>query len=233
MSNPTVPGFPALEQLDADGAIQEAAGAVDGDTRAAFLRKAGVGVGAVVGASAFMGAVPKLAAGATLPKSDVAILNFALTLEYLEAAFYTEASGSGALSGTTKQFSDLVGSHERTHAKTLKTVLGSKAGSKPKFDFGDTTSNQAKFQQTAYALENTGVHAYLGQAAKIKSPAILTAAGTIVTVEARHAAAIALIVDPAGFRDGNPGITPQGAFDKPYSVKKVLRIVDKTGFIVG
>jgi hypothetical protein len=166
-----------------------------------------------------------------IPKSDIAILNFALTLEYLEAAFYHEAAASGALSGVTQSFAALVAQHEKTHVESLKAVLGSKAVKKPKFDFKGTTMNQGKFQSTSFVLENTGVHAYLGQAGNIKTPAILGAAATIVTVEARHAAAIAQIIhsDPRG----SHGITPDGAFDVPLSKAKILSAVKATGFIVG
>ncbi len=231
MSHPTVPGLPPLAELDADGAIEETAAAVDGDTRAAFLRKAGVAGGALVAGGAFMGAVPKLALGQSLPKSDVDILNFALTLEFLEAEFYIEARGSGALSGVVQSLAELLASHETTHVKTLQKVLGSRAVKKPKFDFKDTTSNSDKFLETSIVLENTGVHAYLGQAGKIKTPAILATAATIVTVEARHAAAVSLVAGKE-LKSREDGVTPDGAFDVPLSKGAILKAVKKTKFIV-
>ena len=165
-----------LEEVDRDGAIREAAAQVDPDTRAAFLKKAGIGLGAVAGGSAFLGAMPALASAASIPASDIAILNFALTLEYLEAAFYTEAVSNGKVfNGETQNFARIVAAHEAAHVKALKSALGTKAVAKPKFDFRDTTSDQTKFEATATVLEDTGVQAYLGQVGNIKSPAILAA----------------------------------------------------------
>ncbi len=79
---------------------------------------------------------------------------------------------------------------------------------------------------TSYVLENTGVHAYLGQVTNIKNPAYATAAGTILTIEARHASVIGLLNEAAG-----NDIAPEGPFDKPYTAAKVLAAVKGTGFI--
>src|SRR5687767_8149356 len=98
MENHVNTAIPALDVLDADGAIRETAAAAAGDTRAGFLAKAGLLGGGLVGSSAMLGLGPAVA-GAQSGARDVAILNYALTLEYLEAAFYTEAEQMGALSG--------------------------------------------------------------------------------------------------------------------------------------
>jgi hypothetical protein len=215
-----------LEELDVDGAIQETAQRVDSHTRMSFLKRAGIGVGAVVGGGALMGSLPALASAAAT--SDVDILNFALTLEYLEAAFYAEAVKMGALSGETKVFASTVAAHEAAHVTALKGALGAKAVAKPKFDFKGTTGNQAKFQATSEVLEYTGVSAYLGQVGNIKSKTILGAAGSILPIEAYHAAWIADIR-----RHGASPKPAPAAFANGKTKAQILAAVKGTGFIVG
>ena len=224
--------LPPLEELDRDGAIQETAERVDPDTRAAFLKKAGVGLGAVVAGGAFAGGMPAIARGATLPQSDVDILNFALVLEELESAFYADARRNrGAIKGELLRFAQVVGNHEFTHVKFLRGILGTKAVAKPRFDFKGTTQDAAKFAATADVLEQTGVHAYLGQVPNIKAKAVLLGAGRILPVEARHAAWIRDIRFSGG---KTPPQTPApSAFEDGFSKARILQRVQSTGFIVG
>ena len=220
-----------LEQLDVDGAITEAAAGVDTDTRAAFLRKAGVFGGSIVAGGAALGGLPAIASAGRPRKSkktDYAILNFALTLEYLEAAFYRQSLKTAGISGQVRSLASLVSTHETTHVKTLKKVLGSRAVKSPKFDFGSATKSPTGFVKTAFALENEGVAAYAGQGPNILEVAYVEAALSILTIEARHASAFALI---QGHIRGKNGITPNGAFDKPKSKARVLSDVKKTHFI--
>ena len=115
---------------------------------------------------------------------------------------------------------------ENAHVAFLKKALGSKAIAAPKVNFGSTTSNAASFVKTAVALENTGVHAYSGQALNIASPAYVAAALSILTIEARHASVAGLLLS------GKPsGLTPDGAFDTPFTAAAVLKAVKKTGFL--
>jgi hypothetical protein len=206
-----------LEVFDADGALAEAAHRVNHLNRRGFLR----GAGAAAGGALLFGAIPTAAFGAT-PKGDVAILNFALTLEYLESSFYKEANEKGALSGETQRFAKLVQEHEDTHVTALKKALGSAAGKKPSFDFKGTTSAQGTFTSTAIVLEDTGVKAYQGQAPNIKTPAILRAAISIHPVEARHASWIRNIA----------GMPPAPeAFNPAADMATILAAVQGTGFI--
>ncbi len=220
-----------LEEVDVDGALRETGEAVAGHTRADVLRKAGLGGAALVGGSALLGGFPSLASAAGVPASDIAILNFALTLEYLEAAFYNEAVSNGKLSGETRRFATVVAGHETTHVKFLQGVLGSQAVASPKFDFKGTTSDQAMFEATANVLENTGVHAYLGQVGNIKNKTVLAGAGRILPVEARHAAWISDIRFRGGTDVDN---TPApAAFEDGFTKGEILSRVTGTGFIVG
>ncbi len=228
--------LPPIEQLDVDGAIQETAEAVDGGTRASFLKKAGVGLGAIAAGGAFAGAIPSLARGAAVPQSDIDILNFALTLEYLEGEFYAQAV-KNKIGGRTvvNRFATVVAQHEAAHVAFLKKVLGAKAVARPKFDFKDTVTNLEKFKATADVLENTGVHAYLGQVGNIKTKAVLSGAGRILPVEARHAAWIRQIrfADAGAKGGGSPQTPAPAAFEDGFTKAKILAIVKSTGFIVG
>lgn len=225
----------SLESIDVDGAVREAAANVSGDTRLSFLQKAGLGAGALMGGGAVLSAFAPsaLAAGkgrppASFGSGDVGILNYALTLEYLEATFYKEAVGNIKFSDPhLAALAKKIASDEKAHVAFLRSALGSKAVAKPKFDFGVTVTDQAKFAATSQVLENTGVGAYFGQAFNIAKPADLAAAVSILTVEARHAGAIGFYNDMTA-----AAVSPSGAFDKPVTATVVLGAVKATGFIV-
>lgn len=226
-----------LDEVDADGAIREAADEVSGDTRLSFLRKSAVAGGAALSGGAVLSAlVPgvAMASGGGRPpakfgKGDIGVLNYALTLEYLEAAFYNGATAANlALSPQAAAFLKVVTKDENAHVAFLKKALGSKAAKEPKFDFKGANTNVEMFMKTAAVLENTGVHAYSGQALNIKSAAYVKAAISILTIEARHASVIGLLNDPTG-----ESIAPNGPFDTPLTAAKVLAAVTETGFIVG
>jgi rubrerythrin len=191
---------------------------VDSDdlSRSEVILKGALAAGAVYGAvmvGPFVGR-----ALAMSESGDVGILNFALTLEYLESTFYREAKTRAKASGDLKSLIELVGRDEDEHVGALtETIkkLGGKPVAEPKFDF--PYSNAAGFLKLAQTFEDTGVSAYNGAAPQIKSKEVLEAAGSIVQVEARHAAAIRL----------QNGEEPSPvAFDPALPEAKVLKAVE-------
>ena len=202
-----------LHVLDADGALAEAHA---GLSRAQLL-------GAGLAATGALLALPRRARAAQLSKTDTDVLNYALSLEYLQAAFYTEAERSKAIRGKAGEAAKVVGAVERAHVAAFLDLLGSKAVKRPRFDFQGVTENPRKFLKTAVAFEDLAVAAYKGQAIRIESPAVVAAALGIHTVEARHAAWMRHLY----------GIKPAvNAFDAPDSKKQVLALVEDTGFVV-
>jgi hypothetical protein len=148
---------------------------------------------------------------------DVGILNFALTLEYLESTFYSEAKKRVNASGDLKSLIDLLAGDEQQHVAALTASikqLGGKPVAEPKFDF--PYSGTSGFLKLAQTFEDTGVSAYNGAAPGIKSKAVLGSAGAIVQVEARHAAAIRL---------QNKQEPSPVAFDPTLSKPQVLKAV--------
>jgi hypothetical protein len=218
-----------LLAFDDDGALEETADAV-GVSRADLLRKAAIGGSALVASSALMGMLPGVAsAAATASAGDIAILNYALTLEYLEEAFYSDVQSNKILKGRVATFAEVAGRDEAQHRAFLVKALGAKAIKKPSFSFGSATQSVKAFEKTAIALEDTGVSAYAGQGPKIQDKKIVAAALSVHSVEARHAAWIRTLVNAPG-RQGAPAPVP---FDPARSMTQVLGIVKSTGFITG
>ncbi len=179
------------------------------------LATAGTLAGALGGAAT--------ARGDAASQHDIAILNYALGLEYLQSTFYTEAERLGALHGALAQQATVVGAHERAHVAAFQKVLGSAAMKSPTFDFQGVTQDPNAFRRTAVALEDLSVAAYKYQAPRIQSPAYLAAAISIHSVEARHAAWIRHLA----------GVLPAAtAFDQPLAPEQVDALVASTHFVV-
>jgi hypothetical protein len=151
--------------------------------------------------------------------SAIDVLNYALTLEHLEAAFYRDGLAAIGVEGITalgfqpSVFDALtaIGEHEAAHVATLTDVisqLGGEPVAEAMYDFGYTDA--AGFLQVAQALEDTGVAAYQGAAQYlIDEDELLTAALTIHGVEARHASYLALVNATSPFPEAvNPTLTP-------------------------
>jgi hypothetical protein len=223
------PGAGAVERL-----------ARDDIERKRFLKMAGKGIGgaaiatslgafiAACGSSSGGSASTGAAAGAgtastTMSSSsaamsgDLAIVNYALTLEYLESQFYAKVAASGLFTGATLKTLKLFGGEESAHVVALHKVamsLGTPA-TKPTGRFPLHSAGQVA--KLAASVENLGAAAYLGQAARITSKEVLAAALSIHTIEARHAATLNLLTRQ------NP--TPDGAFAKPMTMAQVLAVV--------
>ena len=162
---------------------------------------------------------------------DLEILNYALTLEYLEADFYAQVIDSGLVKD--KMLAELAkafGETEQAHVDALKMTiesLGGTAVEAPKTKFGPVLDKGLKtVLETAATVENLGAAAYLGQAGRIENKEILAAALSIHTVEARHAAALNQLVG-RGFAAGSPleGSVPDGPFAAPMDMDAVLKAV--------
>jgi rubrerythrin len=151
-------------------------------------------------------------------KGDLAILNYALTLEYLETGFYEKVVASGLFSGKVASLLETFGGQEKTHVEALKGAvekLGGTPAANPNGKFPITSATQVA--QLAYTVENLGAAAYLGQAGNIQSPEILATALSIHSVEARHAATLGTLVKKS--------LTPDGAFAKPAEMSTVLAAI--------
>lgn len=157
-----------------------------------FLKWAGiVGVGSSLAVAGFSrGSVFAQAAN-----SDLEILNYALTLEYLEADFYNQGIEEGILSGRELELVKPIRDHEDAHVAALTSTISDLGGTpvkSPKFKYPEGTfTKKAAFLETASVFEELGVTAYHGQVTLIKNPDILGAAAAIAGVESRHAAILA------------------------------------------
>ena len=192
---------------------------VESIDRSAFLVRGALAAGALYGAAAVTPWVRSAFAQASM--DDVDILNFALTLEYLEAAFYQQAADQvSGLSGEVSEYVRTFGDEEQEHVDALAATikdLGEKPVKAPGVDFGDAFASEQAFLELAVTFEDTGVSAYNGAAPMIKSKDLLATAGGIVQVEARHAATIRY----AAGQDPSPE-----AFDPTLTTDEVLQAVD-------
>ncbi|EHN09332.1 Twin-arginine translocation pathway signal [Patulibacter medicamentivorans] len=200
------------------------------DSRRGFLRVAGAG--GVAAAALLLAAcgdddgASSTASTATAGSSadagsadgDLKILNYALTLEHLEADFYAAVVDAGVLEGAEQEIAKRFGESERQHVEALiATVkkLGGTPVERPKSTF--PVEERKAVLELAATVENLGAAAYLGKAGEIQSPEVLAAALSIHSVEARHAAALNHLL-------GKPS-TPDGAFAKAADERTVLAAV--------
>jgi rubrerythrin len=201
--------------------------------RKRFLKMAGTGAAASFGAfvlaacgsssskttsSSSPAAAATTSTSASANTGDLAILNYALTLEYLESEFYGKVIAANLFNGKVGGLIKDFGSQENSHVIALKAAvekLGGTPTAQPSGKFPITSASQVA--ELAYTVENLGAAAYLGQAANIHSPEVLASALAIHSVEARHAATLGTLVKKS--------ITPDGAFAKPADMSTVLAAV--------
>lgn len=209
--------MPALHTLFMDAVSEEHQRLVSRRTLMGTGSKLAIG-GAVAAAVASSPALARVVAAQEFD-GDIDILNYALTLEHLEYAFYRdglEGFGAGDFDEGVYDNLILIRDHEGAHVDALVstiTDLGGEPVEEAEYDFG--YEDAAGFLGVAAALENTGVSAYDGAGADIESVDLLNAAGTIVAIEARHASYLNLVTGEDPFPD---------AFETPLSRDEVLEI---------
>lgn len=198
--------------LAADLADQPAGGS----TRASFILRGALVTAATYGACS----VTPFVAGALAEgdSSDADVLKFALELEYLEAAFYEQAvTQVKGLGGEHLELAKQLRDDEAEHVSALLVAI-KQSGAIPlnplRKTFVKAFASPASFLEAANILEDIGVSAYNGAATQIRSRETLAAAGSIVQVEARHAALIRLA-------RGRPPAPV--AFDQPRETSEVLQ----------
>jgi rubrerythrin len=209
----SVPETGAMEQLSRDPS-----------SRKRFLKM--VGGGGAAGAFALFlaacggedkksGSTTPATTKAANPKADLDIVNYALTLEFLETDFYAKVVASGLFKGAQLDTIKRFGAEEQQHVDALTAAvkqMGGTPAARPKTKF--PLANAKSVLELAATVENLGAAAYLGQAGRIQNKDILAAALSIHTVEGRHASALNLLLKKS--------VTPDGAFAKPASMEAVM-----------
>jgi rubrerythrin len=156
-------------------------------------------------------------AGTSAEAADIAIVNYALTLEFLEVELYRAAVDSGSFKGKELDLLKAIGEHEQQHIDALTAAVGKLGGrpvQRPKTKF--PLDGRKTILKTAQRIENLGAAAYLGQVARIRDKDVLAAMIAIHSVEARHAAALNTLL--------GKDVTPNGAFARPASMRQVLPV---------
>ncbi len=250
-----------LEQLDASGDLRsmaEQAGAIDptGNTRRDLMRNGVVTAGTFAAGSALLGFLDPVEAMAAAKKgqkgaystslkkvrrtakkpthNDVIIANYALTLEYLEAAFYAAAADMNYPDQDIRAAAAVLAEHEAAHVKALKQVLGKAAVRAPKLNMdavGAALKDQETFILTASQIEPVGTAAYAGAGPYLSNVDVTAAALAIHSVEANHAAYTAQLCAQKGI-SGAPNPAPN-AFNPAFTFKKTVKTVTGLDFVVG
>jgi len=185
-------------------------------TRRTVIQRAAMGGAAILGAGSILagpaGAEPS-------DEGDVRHLRLALSLEYLQARFYSQAATAESIGPPLLAFARVAAEHERAHIAALRALLGAAAGDPPRVDLWQVAADDAAFVYTATRLEDLAVRALNGQAAQLTSRALAETA-RIASVDARHAAWIR----------GLAGITPEHHVrDEGRSAQEVAEVLGRLG----
>ncbi len=199
---------PIFDQLDEE-ILRRVYSRRDAVTKAA---RAGLGAAVLTSIPVGFGLSARVAFGQALPQAVVDVLNFALTLEYLEDEFYkTALATSGLIPANRRAIFEIISKHESAHVALLKGVLGNSAVQKPTFDFTakgafnpfGAGKYDTDFLALSQGFEDTGVRAYKGQAPVLKQNDVLTTALQIHSVEARHASMVRRLRGKKGWISGD------------------------------
>lgn len=150
------------------------------------------------------------------------VLNYALTLEYLEAEFYRQGNGADLLEGKEADYLATIQRDEEVHVSALTDTINSLGGTPvdaPAVDFGDAFASRESFLELGFTFENLGVQAYLGAAPSLfQEKELLSAAASIFGVEARHAAVLGVLLEKPA-----EGGVYMGATETPLGRDEVLQ----------
>jgi hypothetical protein len=150
---------------------------------------------------------------------DAKILQLVLQLEYTQVAFYEKALRQAGLTGDLRDFARAALEHERQHLAAIRKALGTAAGAKPRFDFGQNVKSASAFSEAAIQLEDIAVAGYNGQATNL-TKGTLAVAAEIVSVEARHAAWVRAIAGQVAAPD---------PVDEPMTAKRAIQGLHEIG----
>jgi rubrerythrin len=198
-------------------------------SRRAFVAGSAVGGSAVISGEAALQLLLTTRAWAAAAQGDLDVLNFALTLEYLEADFYRQGNAAGIITDSKeKDLFNLIQQDEQAHVQAISdtvTKLGGTPVAKPTIKYPDGTfASRATFLKTSKTFEEVGVGAYLGQAGNLVNKDVLVAAAAIFGVEARHAALVGKVagLPPEGGIYMGPVETAKSMADVLAAVKPLL-----------
>jgi hypothetical protein len=203
-----------LERIDPEGVLSE--GVSRGMARSRFLGGLAAAVGLAVTAGAAVAAPADGSAG------DLERLDFLLSLERMQAAFYEQAIASGGAVGAFAALAQTIAAIERSHVRGLMVRLGSQASPAPFFNFKGTTENPRRFVRTAIALEDLSTSTLAGILAELEQAEVVTTVAAMYTAEARHSAWIRL----EGGQDAAPT-----ALQVPAEPAEIDDLLMRTGFI--